>query len=786
MEGASQPDVPQKRLKKKRRRSDLAPELGAQKSRAELQPNAPSTDSPFSGTFTELPTTLDKRVLNQLTYLRYHHTTHIQQLASPLIAQGNDTLIRSHTGSGKTLAFAVPAIQRLLELEQHVRLTMNRGAGTLIICVSPTRELAVQTMEAFAGVARPFPWMVTGGLLGGEKKKSEKARLRKGITVLCATPGRLEDHLSTTACFKASHLQMLVMDEADRLLDLGFGAMLRRIYTALETAVETKDACGATSLAELGLSGDAMETSVTSPLTPSTSQPKCPLCAAVNRQSRYWEHFQAVMVSATLSSGVKQMADFCLRGDVKWAVKGASNPDIGTAAPISHDLELPSTLRQLFVPIAVKSRVISLLSLLLEGLLKKQKVLVFLSNCDSVDFFKTLLDKVTWPSEGVVQQSVSRRQGEKSPPTSKLTSVKGWVGYKAALKPEGNEGGEESDSDNENEFGKGQRILNGVPIYKLHGKLNKEDRNGNLRDFSKGTGILLATDVASRGLNLPEVDLIIQVDPPQHLEEYVHRAGRTARLGRRGTMAMFLMQHELSFVDLLTDKGVNCERLSEIQSLQTLWSRAPPYLSKIRGLAPYLSSYFSRLVASDNLILRMARRAYAASLQSYRAFSKELQPHFPSSELHIGQFATSFCLAEAPSKTAAALRTEREAAPKEDGPAGKRPKLHQKDQPSQKEVILPVVSMGPRAPSMKDSVMAAVSTAMAASKSMDHFGDHPSNNLNERKKKVPAKYITPDDTTGSVFVPLGVQSRMGGGRREGGGDRVKNKKIKRVISEFDS
>lgn len=69
---------------------------------------------------------------------------------------------------------------------------------------------------------RPFIWLVPGSLSGGERRKSEKARLRKGVTVLVCTPGRLLDHLKTTKCFRRDCLRWLILDEADRLLDMGF------------------------------------------------------------------------------------------------------------------------------------------------------------------------------------------------------------------------------------------------------------------------------------------------------------------------------------------------------------------------------------------------------------------------------------------------------------------------------------------------------------------------------------------------------------------------------------
>lgn len=84
------------------------------------------------------------------------------------------------------------------------------------IIITPTRELAMQILEILQKICNNYHWLVPGILIGGEKKKSEKARLRKGVGILVATPGRLLDHLQNTQCFKFCNLRWLVLDEADR------------------------------------------------------------------------------------------------------------------------------------------------------------------------------------------------------------------------------------------------------------------------------------------------------------------------------------------------------------------------------------------------------------------------------------------------------------------------------------------------------------------------------------------------------------------------------------------
>ncbi|KAJ1933163.1 ATP-dependent RNA helicase dbp7, partial [Linderina macrospora] len=157
----------------------------------------------------------------------------------------HDAFIQAATGSGKTLAYLLPIIHRLLTAS-----TMptkgpypSRDLGTFAIILTPTRELAQQVYETIQTLVNmPLDkstgmrahWMVPGIVVGGEKKQSEKGRLRKGVTILACTPGRLLDHLENTKAFMVDNLRWLVLDEADRLLELGFEETLSKILALLD------------------------------------------------------------------------------------------------------------------------------------------------------------------------------------------------------------------------------------------------------------------------------------------------------------------------------------------------------------------------------------------------------------------------------------------------------------------------------------------------------------------------------------------------------------------------
>ncbi|XP_052737119.1 probable ATP-dependent RNA helicase CG8611 [Bicyclus anynana] len=154
----------------------------------------------------------------------------VQQKAIPIILEGRDTLIRSQTGSGKTLAYALPVIEAL----QAIRPKINRHDGVRVIVVVPTRELAVQTFDLFVKLVKPFIWIVPGLLSGGTKRKAEKSRLRKGLSILVGTPGRINDHLRHTHSLNFSKTGCLILDEADRLLDMGYEKDVAAIVKAIE------------------------------------------------------------------------------------------------------------------------------------------------------------------------------------------------------------------------------------------------------------------------------------------------------------------------------------------------------------------------------------------------------------------------------------------------------------------------------------------------------------------------------------------------------------------------
>ena len=145
-------------------------------------------------------------------------STRIQSVVVPLLSSApQNVLMKSQTGSGKTLAYLLPLVNDLISLTP----ALTRLDGTRALLLAPTRELCSQIADVLGKLTQCCVWIVGGSVTGGEKKKSEKARLRKGIVVLVATPGRLLDHMKTTESFTLTKLRWIVLDEVDRLLDMG-------------------------------------------------------------------------------------------------------------------------------------------------------------------------------------------------------------------------------------------------------------------------------------------------------------------------------------------------------------------------------------------------------------------------------------------------------------------------------------------------------------------------------------------------------------------------------------
>src|SRR5580658_6998026 len=170
--------------------------------------------------FTELP--ISAYMKERLAHARFSTPTPVQAAAIPQALEGKDVLATAQTGTGKTLAFLIPVIEQLLK---------SKTPGIAALVLVPTRELAMQVVAVFNTLRGPHllpAALVVGGLAEGAQLNA----IRKGARIVVATPGRLEDYLDRKL-FNFNSLRILVLDEADRMLDMGFLPAIKRIASIL-------------------------------------------------------------------------------------------------------------------------------------------------------------------------------------------------------------------------------------------------------------------------------------------------------------------------------------------------------------------------------------------------------------------------------------------------------------------------------------------------------------------------------------------------------------------------
>lgn len=254
-------------------------------------------------TFADLP--LSEPTARGLTASHYKTMTDIQSRAISHGLKGRDILGAAKTGSGKTLAFLVPVLENLYRRQW----TEYDGLGALIL--SPTRELAIQIFEVLRKVGR-YHGFSAGLVIGGKSLREEQERLGR-MNILVCTPGRILQHLDQTAMFETNNLQLLVMDEADRILDMGFQQSVDAIIdhlpkqrqTMLFSATQTKKV---SDLARLSLQEPeyvAVHEAAAS-ATPSTLQQHYVVTPLPQKLDTLWSFIRSNLKSKTvvfLSSG---------------------------------------------------------------------------------------------------------------------------------------------------------------------------------------------------------------------------------------------------------------------------------------------------------------------------------------------------------------------------------------------------------------------------------------------------------------------------------------------------
>jgi ATP-dependent RNA helicase DDX23/PRP28 len=385
------------------------------------------------------------------TVMKYREPTPIQRQAIPIGLQRRDMIGLAETGSGKTCAFGCPLVQYILQLPKYIQQRVA-DQGPLALVLAPTRELALQIhgeMEKLLTFCRDITCCA---IVGGQNLQHQAQQLRKGVHVVVGTPGRINECIEM-AYMVLNQCLYIVMDEGDRMIDMGFAPQLESILEAMGGTMKSEDEKEAYQQEEEDLT---------------------------YLQKGLPKHRLTAMFSATMPPEVEQMAKRYLRHP---AVISVGDRDSRKNTRIVQRVVYLSSPAQ---------KENALRNLVMNPRFMREKVLVFVNEKKHADGIGRMIERF------------------------------------------------------------GRRCV------VLHGGKSQDQREENLAAFRQGGVVLVATDVAGRGLDITDVAHVINYDlPTRSIDTYNHRIGRTGRAGKEG-LATSLMTDE--------DEGIMAALKSYLES----------------------------------------------------------------------------------------------------------------------------------------------------------------------------------------------------------------------------
>lgn len=371
---------------------------------------------------------LPKRLLDIVAQVGYEEPSAVQRAAIPIALQARDLIGVAVTGSGKTAAFLLPLLVYISELPALNEFTKNDGPYAIIL--APTRELAQQIEVEARKFATPLGFTCVS-IVGGHSLEEQAYNLRNGAEIIIATPGRLVDCIERRVLV-LGQCCYVIMDEADRMIDLGFEESVNKILDALPVGNEKPD------------SEEAENAQVMS--------------QHLGGKERYR---QTMMYTATMPAAVEKIAKKYLR-----------RPAIVTIGNVGEAVE---TVEQRVEFISGEDKRKKRLKEILSSREFAPPIIVFVNikrNCDAV-------------ARDIKQM--------------------------------------------------------GFSSVTLHGSKTQEQREAALASVRSGsTDVLVATDLAGRGIDVPDVSLVVNFNMATNIESYTHRVGRTGRAGKSGVAITFL------------------------------------------------------------------------------------------------------------------------------------------------------------------------------------------------------------------------------------------------------
>lgn len=547
-------------------------------------------------------------------HLRFLAPTKVQRSTIPsLLYAKSDLFIKAQTGSGKTLAFLLPIVHKLMQEKKY---EINRHSGTFAMVIAPTRELANQIYSVLETLSRCHHNIVPGIVIGGEKKKSEKARIRKGVNILVGTPGRLADHIENTSALDLSQLRWLILDEGDRLIELGFEETITKITTAITESSRIHD--------------------------------------TVNKWQGLPTKRVNVLCSATMQENVQKLGNMLLDNPEMITVDSAKHlegtvsfdDDEDNAKDVSltprENMTAPDQLVQKVLVVPPKLRLVTL-NALFKSLTKNytdlKRSMVFFSCSDSVNYHFDIFTRDGKLLTKKKNDETNKTELQEISPTQEQT---------------------ESEEFNPSVL-TAPMISEDTVIFKLHGSMTQHDRTSTLNGFikthftTKKHAILFCTDVASRGLDLPDISDVIEYDPPFTIEDHLHRIGRSARVGKEGNAYMFLLPG--------IEEGYIDDKLSQVHSKGSLRVEGYDKILKagykdendgdrtktkwdVHATTWHLN--IERWLLEDKAVHDKAALAFTSHVRAYATHLASERQYFNVKQLHLGHLAKAFGLRENP------------------------------------------------------------------------------------------------------------------------------------------
>jgi len=560
--------------------------------------------------------------------LGFQVMTPVQSAVIPILLKNKDVCVEAATGSGKTLAFLIPLIQYIIKQNQDNDQDNQEdddeeckiGHRVFAIIVSPTRELAGQTYSVLKSIVThddmkkcfkiPIQLFVGGSSLNDDENRFHDF----GGNIVVSTPGRLSDLLTKSrriqSCVR-NNLHFLILDEADSLLEFGFERQVSEILkqipklrrTGLFSATQTKQLeqliraglrdpvrIEIKEKKRLEIKRETVECSlVTSPTSlvekkSKTSPEKTRKCSTfeppVENKIETSIKKNKRSKNRTEDEDEETRCDpSCLTGLVRPTILSLTDGPAqqqAMCASVNTSLQMSSSISNYFMTLpSYADKLTCLLKIisgsLLDSIESSGRIIVFFSSCAQVDYFEIVLRHFMTCAPYFM--SCSNPSTSEPIPTQDISPDVATMRLKKGSKQkEKNKKRIDSKSDISLADLSDTKKEKNVPLlFKLHRKLNRK-RKSIFARFSNcsGQAILLCTDLASRGIDVKNVKLVIHFDLPNNVPDFIHRSGRSGhQVGIEGNSLLMCLPNETCFVNVCLRKGIVFQQIMQPQDTYT-------------------------------------------------------------------------------------------------------------------------------------------------------------------------------------------------------------------------